>query len=543
MSGAIPFSRSLGERSGVQLGYIKDESERFVGNDSGQVFAGVGRFTRGRIDKAFEVTRDEMTRLLGAPGSPTVNALNEAMLQIYESFKNGSQRAVIARLVPAAASLKWLVAKAQADAGPPEVPVWSVSAGTSAPTSAFLLAIRHLECFNEGVKAEIHAEAAEDEDGDPAASKSVRIRIFDLSGGLLFSFSGSLDPAATNDFGESIYLPNVVSQQTDLLEVVVAANASVPTTSGYYGDDTDGSAKTASADLVYFTEGGTTYASGDIDRAVGLLRETMFPFGYIAGLGTQSTTVITKLGELGPEINTQVVLDVPGTLGVDAAIAFANQFNFDSHYIHWYWAPLRAIDPLNGGKITFGVSGAQIGLRCKRNANTDANGVPPKNYPIAGKNWPLTRTAIVQDVTPSDPDLEKLAKARINPVIYQTYNTGSAFVFYDSLTAAKTSADRKLIAVAEMSSQVDAWVTAQVKEYLQLPMTETIRRTTNYLKTLFEGLETAKWLVSSASLEGSAFKATVKPNAQKPKTHVDVSYWMSYDGTTRAIFVQQTISK
>jgi len=540
---AIPFTRSLGVRSGVQLNYIKDDSERFVGGDSGQVFAGVARFTRGRIDKAFSVSRGEMFRLLGAPVSPSVSALNEAMLHVYEAFQNGAQRAVISRLVPAAASLKWMVAKDDEITGGSPEPVWTVSATTDAPTTGFLLAVRHLECFNEGVRAEIHADAAVDGDDTPVASKWVRLRILDLTGNLLFDFEGSLDPLAVNDSGESTYLPNVVSQQEDDLEVIVAASAEVPTDSVYYGDDVDGNAKTAAGDLVYFTEGGTTYAPTDVDRAVLALRNTMFPFGYIAGLGTLSTTLIAKLAPMAIEINKQVIFDISGSLSVDAAITFANQFNFDSHYVQWYWAPLRAVDPLNGGKLVFGTSGVQIGLRCRRNAQTDSNGVPPRNYPIAAKNWPLVRTAIVQITTPTDEDLEKLAKARINPVIFQAYNSGSAFVFYDSLTAAKTTADRKLIAVAEMSSQVDDWVTSAVKEYLQLPISDTIKRTTDFLQLLFEGLEAAKWLVPSAALENRSFVATVRPNAQRPKDRVDVDYWLSYDGTTRAIHVQQTISK
>lgn len=540
---AIPFTRSLGARSGVQLNYVLDDSERFVGNDSGQVFAGLARLTRGRIDKAFSVSRDQMRRLLGAPVSPSVSPLNEALIHIYEAFRAGSQRAIISRLVPAAASLKWMVAAADEVVGEDPAPVWSVSPTTAAPTTGFVLAVRHLECFNEGVRAEIHADEALDENDDPVASKWVRLRVLDLAGTELFNFEGSLDPQAQNSFGESTYLPNVVSQRTDDLEVIVATNASVPADSVYYGLDEDGLPKTAAADLTYFTESGTTYAPGDITRAVEALRNTMFPFGYIAGLGTQSTAVIADLGALGREINKQVVLDVPGSLSVSAAVTFANQFNFDSHYVQWYWAPLRAVDPLNGGKAVIGVSGVQVGLRAQRNARTDANGVPPKNYPIAGKNWPLTRTGIVQLVTPSDDDLETLAKARINPVIFQVYNSGSSFVFYDSLTGAKTEADRKLIAVAEMSSQVDDWVTSAVKEYLQLPITDTIRRTTDFLQLLFEGLQAARWLVPSESLDGRAFVATVQPNAQRPKDRVDVSYWLSFDGTTRAIFVQQTISK
>ena len=540
---AIPFTRSLGARSGVQLNYIKDDSERFVGGDSGQVFAGVARFSRGRIDKAFSVSRDEMRRLLGAPVSPSVSTLNEAMIHVYEAFQSGAQRAVISRLVPAAASLKWMVVKDEVTA--PELdPVWSVSPTSAAPTTGYLLAVRHFECFNEGVRAEIHAEEAFDpDDNGPISSKWVRLRVLDLTGNLLFDFEGSLDPLAVNDSGESTYLPNVVSQQEDDLEVIVAANAAVPNDTVYYGNDLNGNPKTAARDLVYFTEGGTTYASTDVDRAVLALRNTMFPFGYVAGLGTLSTTLIAKLAPMAIEINKQVIFDISGSLSVDAAITFANQFNFDTHYVHWYWAPLRAVDPLNGGKLVFGTGGAQIGLRCRRNSQTDSNGVPPKNYPIAGKNWPLVRTAIVQIATPTDEDLEKLAKARINPVIFQAYNSGSAFVFYDSLTAAKTTADRKLIAVAEMSSQVDDWVTSAVKEYLQLPISDTIKRTTDFLQLLFEGLEAAKWLVPSAALENRSFVATVRPNAQRPKDRVDVDYWLSYDGTTRAIHVQQTISK
>lgn len=544
---AIPFSRTIGTRSGVRLGYIKDASERFVGNDSGQVFAGVGRFTRGRIDRAFEVNRDQMVRLLGAPASTSLNPLNEALVQIYDAFKQGATRAVISRLAPAGALLKWMVAKPNEVAGAqptdPPTPVWSVTGTAAEPEADFLLAIRHAECFNDGVRAEIHALAAEDGDGVPVASQQVVLRVLSVDGALLFNFTGSLDPLAKNESGESSYLPDVVSAQTDNLEVIVAEGASVPVDSVYYGDNAAGKAKTAGADLLYFVEGGTTYAPADIQRAVAALKNSMYPFRYICGLGTKSTGIIGAIGEMGPEINKNVVLDVPGNLNREAAIIFANQFNFDSHYVQWYWSPNRAVDPLNGGKAVIGVSGFQVGLRCRRNANTDANGVPPMNYPIAGKAWPLVRTGIVQLVEVGEDDLELLAKARINPVIYQTYNNGSAYVFYDSLTAAKTDADRKLIAVAEMSSQVDDWVTAGMKEYLQLPMRETIKRGTSFLRILFDGIETAQWLVPSEELDQRSYVASVNPNQQRPKDRVDVRYSLSYDGTTRVIDVEQTISK
>lgn len=234
---------------------------------------------------------------------------------------------------------------------------------------------------------------------------------------------------------------------------------------------------------------------------------------------------------------------MPGDLSPSAAITFYNQLNIDTHYSQCYWAPLLSTDPLNGGKDYLGTSGINVGFRCARNARTDANGVPPKNYPVAGKDWALDRTGIIQTYSPSEQELDDLAKAKINPVIFIAYNSGGRFVFSDSLTGAKTEGDRKLVAVADMSSQVDDWVTAYGQEVLQLPMEVAIKKMTDFLQQLFEGIEAAKWIKPSKQLNNRSFVGEVKPNNQRPKDRMDVNYWLSYDGTTRAIYVQQTISK
>lgn len=532
---AVPFTRQLGPRPGVQLNPIVDNTERFVGGNADQTFATVGRFERGRIDKAFRVNRGNLHRLLGVPTSATVNRLNETLVQIYEAFLNGAYEAVVSRLHPAAASIKYMVAKNHADAAD----VWAAEA---TPTAGFLLAIKHLECFNEGVRAEIHAE--EDNDGSGAVdSKIVTVRLLDIGGTELYSFTGSLDPLAKDEFNVSTYLPNIVSAKTDAVEITVGVDAVAETTSAFYGLDVDNIKKAVGKDLVYFTEGGTVYDPTDVDTAMISLKYSAFPFGYIIGGGSRSPSVLSKMIALGKDINKQVLWDVPGDYTAAAAISFYKQLNIDTHYSQAYWAPLLADDPLNGGKDYLGTSGINVGLRCARNARTDANGIAPKNYPVAGKNWPLSRTGIVQKVTPTEQELDDMARARINPVIFERYNSGSGYVFTDSLTGAQTEGDRKLIAVADMSSQVDDWVAAYAKEVLQLPMLDAIRRMTSFLQQLFEGLEAAKWIKPTAELDGRSFVATVQANAQRPSDRVDVSYWLKYDGTTRAIYVQQTLSK
>jgi hypothetical protein len=184
-----------------------------------------------------------------------------------------------------------------------------------------------------------------------------------------------------------------------------------------------------------------------------------------------------------------------------------------------------------------------VGMRCARNARMDANGIAPKNYPVAGKNWPLSRTGIVQKTTPTEQELDDLARSRINPVLFERYNSGSGYVFTDSLTGAVTEGDRKLIAVADMASQVDDWVAAYAKEVLHLPMQDAIRRMTDFLQQLFEALEAARWIKPTTELDSRSFVATVQANALRPADRMDVNYWLKYDGTTRAIFAQQTLSK
>ena len=111
------------------------------------------------------------------------------------------------------------------------------------------------------------------------------------------------------------------------------------------------------------------------------------------------------------------------------------------------------------------------------------------------------------------------------------------------LTGAKTNGDRKLVAVSEMATTIDDYVAGYGKECLQLPMLESIKRMTDFLKALFEGAETAKWIKPSNNLDGRAWVAEVKPNTQRPNDRMDVGYWLHYDGTTRAVYVQQTIVK
>lgn len=422
------------------------------------------------------------------------------------------------------------------------------------PVGTYLIAVKHLECFNDGIKLEIRADEKKSS-GVAVANDKLTLRIKDKDGLLLYEFTGSLDPLAKDDFDGSAYLPDVVAAITDSVVVTVGvtgASADIETTSDAYGYDSNGKEKWAkSSVLTCFVEGSTTYSNDDYAAARIKLNDTVHDYAYISSGGSQSAALLGELAQLAFDTNRQLRFDVPGSLDIDAAIAFVEQLNMGasqtSHLMHAFWSPIKSSDPTginpNG---YFGVATLNIAYACLRNAQVNARGFAPKNYPVAGKEWPVRRTGMVQAYTPSSQELNSLAKAKINPVLWEVYSGGGRFVFRDSLTSALVESSlKKLIAVADMSTSIDDAVTRYGKDVLQLPMQVALNRMGNYLTALFEGAEASGWLVPSDSpdMGGKAWKFDVRPNAIRPYDHMDVSYWLRYDGTVRQIFVTQTLSR
>ena len=603
-----PFVRQLGFQPGVQLNPLADNTDGAVPDNSDQIFAVLARLTRGRIDRPFRANRTNFYAKTGIPESIRTNALNEAKLQAYEAVGNGAYEAVIQRLTAAAAVKSYgvitigtgavltpvvaggivtgvtvtnggtghitgqslaftgvgagAVATVTAVAG--VITAVTVSAGgagyTSAPTAGVMpsfavsasvpvtpydIYFMHHDCFNDGVKVAVHADSTP-VGGTAVATKVIKLRLLDATDTVLFEFEGSLDPAAKDDYGQSAYLADIVDARTDALDIVIAATANISPTSGIYGRDASGKDRWGTSGvLVCFSEGSTAYATTDYDRCITALRDTDTPFGYLISGGTQAVSLIGKLAALAIETNTPIGIDVSGSLDSAAAITFVNSLNIDSHYVHFYWAPMEADDPMNGGKAVWGAAGLNIGMRCARNARLNAKGFAPKNYPVAGKEWPVNRTGVRQLVRPQEQELSDLARAKINPVLFENYNGGGKYVFTDSLTSAKTVVSyKKLISVAEMSLSLDNWVTLYSKELLQLPMSEFIRRMNVFLDTLLNNAVASGWLVPSKNLPGNApFQFSVRKSEVRPADLVLIDYWTSYDGVARQVIVQQTLVK
>lgn len=561
------FVRQLGAESGVQLNPLRDNSEIPAGDNSDQVFGIMMRATRGRIDKPFAVDRGNVFKKLGNGEQVRLSALNEAWVHVVEALNKGAYQAIIQRLSTTSAAIKWLVVAVEMTAGDPaaEPPVAPAPTGDFTYTvmtedafekleTPFLFAVKHLECHNDGIQIEFRAESVQDAGLDVANDK-LTLRLRDKDDNLLYEFYGSLKSDSKDDYGNSNYLPDVAQGQTDAVELqtgVLGAAAVIAAGSEAYGYDTNGRQQWAKSGVqVCFSEGGTAYTTQDYMGAREKLQYTQFDYAYISSGGTQAPALLAQLAQLAFDTNRQLRFDIPGNLSVEAAIAFVNQLNMGAsqtaHLMHAFWAPLKSDDPTgvnpNG---YFGTATLNIAYACGRNAQVNAKGFAPKNYPIAGREWAIQRVKITQTVKLRDQDLNALARAKINPVVYETYTGGGRYVFRDSLTCALVESSlKKLIAVADMSTSIDEAVTRAAKDNLQLPMDMSVKKTKDFLQTLFEGAEASKWIVPSSEPEmgGKAFVYDVRPNEMRPYEDMDVTYALRYDGTNRRTFVTQTLSK
>lgn len=546
---ATAFVRQLGQEPGVQLNPLRDNSEVPSIDNADQVFGIMMRATRGRIDKPFKVNRGNVRTKLGKGDQVRVNALNEAYVHVVEALNNGAYEAVVQRLVAADAAVKWAVVTVDAGTG-----AISYSVSATDPVAPYLFAVKHLECHNDGITIEYRADEKK-VGGVTQANDVITVRLRDADGNLLYAFTGSLSPTALDDYGKSMYLPDVATSATDAVSIrvgVTGVSATVAPTSSAYGYDTAGGEKwSKSAVLACFEEGALSYVAADYTKARQALQNTIHDYAYISSGGSQAQALLAQLSQLAFDTNRQLRYDISGSLTPEAAIAFAESLNFGSaqhaHLLHAFWSPLRSADPagLNADGV-FGVATLNIAYACLRNAGTNAYGFSPKNFPIAGRNWPVARQGLVQIYSPSRQELNALARAKINPVLFDTFTGGGRFVYTDSITSALVDSSlKKLIAVADMSTSVDDAVTRFGKDVLQQPIAVATRRMQDFLTEYFSAAEASGWLVPSAAPEmnGEAWKFDVRPDATRPYDRLVVQYWLRYDGTTRQIHVTQYLTR
>lgn len=565
------FERQIGEQSGIQLNPTVDRTDGVAGFGD-QTAAIVGSFSRGRIDKPFWVDNQTLRARLGAAASLNKSLLNEAYLHIYEALQNGAQQVLVSRLVRETVTNDYVVIQVDAAASQVQdengvnildslgatitvnnTAIISTNASLTGFTGELAIAFKLLDGINEGFTVRANFDVYDDVDaygvGNVLNPKSLRITIEILdktSLQVLYRAVGAVHPESVDEFNQTRYIGDLASD----VFVFTAGNLADATYQEAVEDSTmgvlaDGTRLFIRQSVDPFNHINTTYTNSELDTAINALRYTNEDFGYIMGGGTQSEPLLTRLIALSYNTETLLAIDVPSDKTEEEAITWVTALNIDNFLISCYWTPLKCTEVLNGGKQSWGSSGAQIGLRCNRNARINSLGFAPKNNPIAGKDWPLPRSGITQLRTPSANQLSNLAKAKINPVILDKFSDGSRYTFRDSLTMARTLiSKRKLITTAEMSAHMNQMVVRGIKDNLQKGMTVAIARSRAFIERLCQNAEASGWLVPSRDplMLGLSFAIELMPNESRPNDWMDVRFYVSFDGVARVAIIEQTIT-
>jgi hypothetical protein len=539
----VDFYRQLGEQPGVLVNRLQDDSVIQSVSRSDQVFATVARLTRGRIDRPIIANRGTLVRFLGQGESIRKSELNEAWAQVFEALNNGAQAVVIQRLIADDHVLKVIHVVKNLEAITFQVALEGESVENS------ILTIKHVECHNDGIIVSIHADVVLDDDGLELDTNIVTLEIRDPSANVLYQVTGSFDPDTKDDSGNSLYLPDVVAESSDALTIAVGdSEAIIATGSLAYGYGKE----VASGVLYYFLEGSTGYTAANYAAACKKLKNTNYQFDYMVSGGTRSVALLVEMADVAYRRLAQFGYDIPGELSPADAIAFmsvaALSLRYDAYMFRTYWAPSQSRDRSGVNPVGYiGTAALNTALICKRNAEVNTFGLAPRNYPVAGKYWPLPRTGIRQMYFPDEDghELSKLAMARINPVLFETYSDGSYCVFTDSLTNSRPNSLKKSMAVVDMASYVDKAVAAVAKEALQLPMLAAIKIVDRFLKKLFEAMSDSNWVQNSEEpgMDGKAFQYSAVADPNNPYDHMVVSYGVRYVGTSRKISITQTLKR
>lgn len=271
---------------------------------------------------------------------------------------------------------------------------------------------------------------------------------------------------------------------------------------------------------------------------------------YLALAQTSDLALITTLMRVMDKLNIHLAGDVDPSVSVDSATSAVISISAQDHRVSWYWNPTesRPRDAVSsrGARITRPVVGVQIGYRLLRNAGTDSLGVPPIHVPVAGYNFPIPFKAIRSraDIVLDEAALIRLAEAKINVVVLERLNAGARFIFGDCLTQydSQTSALR-LTNSAEIETFTANGVIELIRRQLLTNTDSFIERADTDCRQFLDACVTAGLLKPAKDLGGKPYELSISAREDRPFDAVDVDFKRRPEGAVRAAYLTTTINK
>jgi hypothetical protein len=270
---------------------------------------------------------------------------------------------------------------------------------------------------------------------------------------------------------------------------------------------------------------------------------------YLCMFFNDNVQLFQTMLRISEKLNVPLYVELDPTLLPEQHAQIAEELGAYSHRVtviaNAVLARPNSAETLRGKKKPRYALGTLIGYTLIRNANTDSQGFPPIQNPVAGYGFPMRWPGMEmrQDVKYNEETLEMLAKAKVNMVLRERYDTGPRFVLADVLTQydSKTSVLR-LTNSSEISMFIDNRLINICKRHLLKAKTTFKADALRECRAFLEGCGTAGLIVESADL-GGKYTLDITDRADRPHDAVDLKCGYRPEGTVRAVYLATSVHK
>ena len=271
---------------------------------------------------------------------------------------------------------------------------------------------------------------------------------------------------------------------------------------------------------------------------------------YLVTCEIDSLPNIEALAEVMAKRNCHVLIDMGNMTEWASVVGLAEAISIDDHRLWLFWNPNRA-RPSNATTVLARKKwrpcvGDYLAQLLLRNANSNANGIPPINRPIAGYDFPLAFRDMEQmaGVSLEEDAQNALASAGVNVVLNEQFEGGDRWIYGDALTQydSETSALR-LINASEIETYTANLVVSIAKKHLLKGMTSFIKDAKDDCVRALNKCASAGLLTTSTELGGLYYALQITPRADSPFEKVDIKFSRRPQGCARQVFLETTITK
>lgn len=543
-------TQALGAAPGIQFQGTQDKSE--VSKPDGLSLAlFMGHFNRGRLDQAFPVTQDTIAARLGYdPTDADYMAIQDALDMGVPEVWVRRIRAGMAELVAESGDFD--------DYTLPTTVVTVSTAGVVAlggATPSVSITFEMFDVMDAGCSLDVaffQRPGAETVAGLDDVQAQLTWKD-STTGQVLYRITGLL--AERTGY---VSLADAAAD-SELFQVFTVAKNALLTSAAAATDVTEGTAWNAvntlgrnktTLTLPVNAGAAETALAGYLNTVYADVQQMASLPDYIVLPKTDDLAVWTLALRLVAKLNVNGLAEIDGSLDLDSAIALAESLDAKDHRITLFYnvhkARYRDATGVRGAKVNRPVVGVQVGYRLLRNANSNASGIPPIHIPVAGYDYPIrfggmeaSKTVILDE-----PALNRLAAAKIIPVVFERYEGLSRFIFGDCLTQydSATSALR-LGNAAEITTYTENVVMQITRRWLLKNTATYIERADSDCRRFLDACVTAGLLVPADDLGGYPYTLSINPREDRPFDGVTISLARRPEGCVRAVYFNSSVNK